>query len=109
VHQLEAIGAMSGLGLHTYDLGPGEDHWKAPLTNAAPLTGAGLAVAPNVAGALARSTDRFWALPPLRNTALVGRLRNRLDHIAALELTLGRRVQGAAYALTTQRRRQWAA
>jgi CelD/BcsL family acetyltransferase involved in cellulose biosynthesis len=109
VHQIEAIGAMTGLGLHTYDLGPGEDHWKAPLTNAAPSTGAGLAVAPNVAGALARSTDRFWTLPPLRHAPLVGRVRNRLDQIAALELTLGGRVQGAAYALTTQRRRQWAA
>ena len=28
VHQVEAIGAMTGLGLTTYDLGPGEAHWK---------------------------------------------------------------------------------
>jgi hypothetical protein len=58
---------------------------------------------------LARSSDQFWALPPLRDAVLVGRVRNRLDQIAALELTLGGRMQGAAYALTTQRRRQWAA
>ncbi len=109
VHQVEAIGAMTGLGLHTYDLGPGEDHWKSPFTHGEETIGAGLAVAPNFAGALASSSDRFWALPPLRNAALVGRVRNRLDQIAALELTLGGRMQGAAYALTTQRRRQWAA
>src|ERR1019366_2030642 len=109
VHQVEAIGAMTELGLHTYDLGPGEDHWKSQFTNDNGEVGAGLAVAPNFAGALARSSDQFWALPPLRDTALVGRVRNRLDQIAALELTLGGRMQGAAYALTTQRRRQWAA
>jgi CelD/BcsL family acetyltransferase involved in cellulose biosynthesis len=109
VHQVEAIGAMSGLGLTTYDLGPGEDHWKSQFTNDNEEVGAGLAVAPNFAGALARSSDQFWAIPPLRDAALVGRVRNRLDQIAALELTLGGRMQGAAYALTTQRRRQWAA
>ena len=109
VHQVEAIGAMTELGLHTYDLGPGEDHWKSQFTNDNGEVGAGLAVAPNFAGALARSSDQFWALPPLRDAALVGRVRNRLDQIAALELTLGGRMQGAAYALTTQRRRQWAA
>jgi CelD/BcsL family acetyltransferase involved in cellulose biosynthesis len=109
VHQVEAIAAMTGLGLHTYDLGPGEDHWKSQFTNDDETIGAGLAIAPNFAGALARSSDRFWALPPLRDAALVGRVRNRLDQIAALELTLGGRMQGAAYALTTQRRRQWVA
>lgn len=109
VHQVEAIGAMTELGLTTYDLGPGEDHWKSQLTNENDEVGAGLAVAPNFAGAIARSSDRFWALPPLRDAAVVGRVRNRLDQIAALELTLAGRMQGAAYALTTQRRRQWAA
>jgi len=109
VHQVEAIGAMTELGLTTYDLGPGEDHWKSQFTNENDEVGAGLGVAPNFAGAIARSSDRFWALPPLRDAAVVGRVRNRLDQIAALELTLGGRMQGAAYALTTQRRRQWAA
>jgi CelD/BcsL family acetyltransferase involved in cellulose biosynthesis len=109
VHQVEAIGAMTELGLTTYDLGPGEDHWKSQFTNENDEVGAGLAVAPNFAGAIARSSDRFWALPPLRDAAVVGRVRNRLDQIAALELTLGGRMQGAAYALATQRRRQWAA
>ena len=100
---------MTELGLTTYDLGPGEDHWKSQFTNENDEVGAGLAVAPNFAGAIARSSDRFWALPPLRDAAVVGRVRNRLDQIAALELTLAGRMQGAAYALTTQRRRQWAA
>ena len=109
VHQVEAIAAMTELGLTTYDLGPGEDHWKSQFTNGDETIGAGLAIAPNFAGAIARSSDQFWALPPLRDAALVGRVRNRLDQIAALELTLGGRMQGAAYALTTQRRRQWAA
>jgi CelD/BcsL family acetyltransferase involved in cellulose biosynthesis len=110
LHQVEAIAAMTELGLHTYDLGPGEDHWKQQFTlGGGQAIGAGLAVAPTLAGALAQSSDRFWTLPPLRGAAVVGRVRNRLDQIAALELTLGGRMQGAAHALTTQRRRQWAA
>ncbi len=109
VHQVEAIAAMDALGLRVYDLGAGEDHWKQQFTRDGVWVGAGLAAAPTLAGALARSTDRFWALPPLKKAPVLGRVRNRLDQIAALELTLGGRLEGAAHALTTQRRRQWAA
>ena len=100
---------MTDLGLTTYDLGPSESHWKQQLTADGAWIGTGLATAPNVAGALARSADRFWSLPPVRSRPMLGRVRNRLDHIAALELTLGGRVQGAALALGAQRRRTWAA
>jgi CelD/BcsL family acetyltransferase involved in cellulose biosynthesis len=109
VHQIEAITAMPAMGVTTYDLAAGEDHWKQQFTADGVWVGAGLAVSPTVAGALARSTETFWTLPPLRGAPLIGRVRNRLDQIAALELTLGGRIEGAAHALTTQRRRQWAA
>jgi CelD/BcsL family acetyltransferase involved in cellulose biosynthesis len=108
VHQVEAIGAMTGAGLHTYDLGPGEDHWKRQFTDRGSWIGSGLAVAPNVAGAFALSSDRLWSLPASAAPVL-GRVRNRLDQIAALELTLARRMQGAAQAIGAHRRRNWAA
>src|SRR5579872_388029 len=109
LHQIEAIAAMPAMGITTYDLGAGEDHWKQQFTSAGAWIGAGLAAAPTFAGALARSSERFWMLPPLRAAPVLRRVRNRLDQIAALELTLGGRIEGAAHALTTQRRRQWAA
>jgi CelD/BcsL family acetyltransferase involved in cellulose biosynthesis len=109
VHQVEAIAAMTELGLHTYDLGPGEDHWKRQFACAGGWIGAGLAAAPTLAGALAQSLERVWQAPALRDAALAGRVRNRLDQILALEPTVGGRMYGALYALSTQGRRPWAA
>jgi CelD/BcsL family acetyltransferase involved in cellulose biosynthesis len=105
VHQVEAIAAMPALGLTTYDLGPGEDHWKGQFTTTGSWIGSGLATAPSVSGQLARSSHALWRWPA-RAAPLLGRVRNRLDQIAALELTLGGRMQGAAHALGAHRRRR---
>ena len=109
VHQVEALGAMGELALHTYDLGPGEDHWKRRLATDSVQLGQGLAAAPTIAGGLAARTERFWDAAALRGAPLAGRARGRLDQIAALELTLAGRARGIARALITHRRREWAA
>ena len=96
VHQIEAIGAMAGLGLRTYDLGPSNDHWKRMFTQGGGgWIGAGLATPDSITGQLARASETIWRAP------LIGRLRGRIDQIAALELTVGGRLSGAAQALAS--------
>ncbi|HKT53218.1 MAG TPA: GNAT family N-acetyltransferase [Caulobacteraceae bacterium] len=87
VHQIEAIRAMPALSLRTYDLGPSGDHWKRMFALGGVWVGIGMAGAP-------ASNMRGEAGGPL-----LSRVRNRMDHIASLELTLAGRVQGAAQAL----------
>ena len=99
VHQIEAIGAMTGLGLRVYDLGASNDHWKQMFASDRVQTGSGLATAPSLSGRIARSCDQLWRAPG------AGRLRRRLDQINAVELTLGGRLQGAAHAMNALRGR----
>lgn len=94
VHQWAAIAAMDELGLQVYDLGPGADHWKRMFASETVALSSGLATASTVGGRLAGASEGIWALPPLRQAGLARRLRNRLDQIAAMELTLGGRVRG---------------
>lgn len=103
VHQVEAIAAMPDLGLHTYDLGPGADHWKRMFAQDGVWVGAGLATAPSTAGLIARSREQIWSAPLVGAAPLFSRARNRLDQIAALELTMGGRLRGAARAVATFR------
>jgi len=98
VHQIEAIGAMTDLGLRVYDLGASNDHWKQMFALDQVEIGSGLATAPSLSGRIARSCDQVWRAPA------IGRLRRRLDQINAVELTLGGRLQGAAHAITARRR-----
>jgi CelD/BcsL family acetyltransferase involved in cellulose biosynthesis len=94
VHQWRAIEAMSEIGLHTYDLGPGEDHWKRMFTSNTIDVQTGLITSPGLGGRLAAASDAVWEQPPLNRSVLAKRLRNRLDHIATLELTLAGRTRG---------------
>jgi CelD/BcsL family acetyltransferase involved in cellulose biosynthesis len=89
VHQIEAIRAMPALGLRTYDLGPSGDHWKRMFALGGVWVGVGDATAP---GGRAEP-DSEWG------GNLVRRVRNRMDHIASLELTLAGRAKGAAQAI----------
>jgi CelD/BcsL family acetyltransferase involved in cellulose biosynthesis len=100
VHQIEAIGAMSGLGLRTYDLGAGNDHWKQMFAMDHIEVGSGLATATSLTGRIARSCDLVWSTPG------AGRVRRRLDQINAVELTLGGRLQGAVHAVGSLRGRR---
>lgn len=99
VHQWMAIEAMSGLGLRTYDLGPGHDHWKRMFASEAVATVAGAVVAASPGGRPPSPFEAVWSLPS------AGRLRRRLDQIAVTELTLGGRVHGLVRAVATYDRR----
>jgi CelD/BcsL family acetyltransferase involved in cellulose biosynthesis len=103
VHQVEAIAAMPGLGLDTYDLGPGSSHWKRTFAQDGAWVGAGLATASSASGWLARSSERLWNAPIVRRAPLIGRVRSRLEQIAALELTTRDRLRGAVHAVATFR------
>ncbi|HEY1751133.1 MAG TPA: GNAT family N-acetyltransferase [Caulobacteraceae bacterium] len=104
VHQVEAIAAMADAGLTTYDLGPSGDHWKGRFSHDGQWVGVGLATAPTMVGVMARQSERLMS--PLLKAPMLNRIRNRLDHIAALEPTLGGRLQ--AVALGSQRIWKWA-
>jgi len=97
VHQMEAIAAMTELGLRVYDLGASNDHWKQMFASDQVEIGSGLATAPSLGGRIARSCDHLWRTPG------AGRLRRRLDQINAVELTLSGRLQGAAHAMNALR------
>ena len=97
-----AILAMAGLGLASYDLSAGSEHYKKPFASHVDPVGEGtLRVAPweglrNTAWDLAeRSLGR-------RATDTARRVRRRFDHIAASELSLGGRLQGMASALAAR-------
>ena len=94
VHQWKAVEAMGRLGLHTYDLGPGSDHWKRLFTADVVEVAAGLVTAPTLGGRFARAGDRLWTTPPLDRLGVAGRLRNRLDQIATIETGWSGRARG---------------
>lgn len=105
VHQWKAVEAMGSLGLHTYDLGPGHDHWKRLFTADVVEVATGLITAPTLGGRLARVGDQLWTTPPLDRIGLTGRVRNRLDQIAAIETAWSGRAQGVlAMAAALERR-----
>jgi len=94
VHQWKAVEAMGALGLHTYDLGPGSDHWKRMFTSDTVEVATGLIATPTIGGRLALAGDQLWTTPPLDRIGLAERLRNRLDQIAAIETAWSGRARG---------------
>lgn len=76
-----AILAMPELGLTTYDLGTGHDHYKRPFANVTRQT-------------LMGTTTPKGTVHRREITPFLGRVRRRLDHIAATELSLAGRMQG---------------
>jgi CelD/BcsL family acetyltransferase involved in cellulose biosynthesis len=94
VHQWKAVEAMGSLGLHTYDLGPGSDHWKRLFTADTIEIATGLVTTPTLGGRLAVAGDRLWTTTPLDRIGLAGRVRNRLDQIAAIEPAWSGRARG---------------
>lgn len=85
----QAIRAMGRLGLKTYDLSGGHDHYKKPFAAESESIAQGM-----VSGGRPPSARRFADRP----SALV-RVGRRLDHIAAAEPTLPGRVRGVLTAL----------
>ncbi len=106
---LRAIAAMPGLGLRTYDLGPGHDHYKRPYALATRTVGEGTMAAAGPRGRHAVAAERAWTLAGAHGPGPVGRLRRRLDIIATSELSLRGRARGLAGAIAARALRPGAA
>lgn len=106
---LRAIAAMPDLGLTTYDLGPGHEHYKRPYALSSRMIGEGMLVASGPRGRSVDASERVWALAEARSPHMVGRLRRRLDAIATTELSFAGRARGLAHAIATRTFRPGAA
>lgn len=109
VYLLRAIAAMPGLGLTTYDLGLGHDHYKKPYALSMRPVTSGLATAAGSVGQAAKVSERAWQMAGAEGKGLVGRLRRRMDLIATVELSLAGRARGFAEAISTGGRKASAA
>lgn len=103
---LQAIGAMPGLGLKTYDLGPGHDHYKAPYALTRREIGEGTALAAGAAGWRSRLGEGAWRLADAGCGSIAGRVRRRFETISDVEVTLNGRVRGLANAVAARSRRR---
>jgi CelD/BcsL family acetyltransferase involved in cellulose biosynthesis len=101
---LHAVKAMPGVELEVFDMGTGHGRYKEPFCTGRIPSGAGLAHAGGGPRLMARSTEQALALAARRSTA-VARLLRRLDHIAAIELSMSGRLLGVAQAFAGQGRR----
>lgn len=101
-----AIAAMPALGLSTYDLGPGHDHYKRPFALNTVKVREGVATAFGPAGRTAQIFESAWAWAGARRGGAVERLRRRLDIIATVELSLPARARALAAAVASQGRRR---
>lgn len=106
VFLIRAIGSMTDLGLDRYVLGPGHDHYKRAFAPEPQWISEGVAIAPNAAGRAARREEQAWSLAGARRGGLAGRLRRRLEVIAAAETTFSGRARGFADAVAGQARRR---
>jgi CelD/BcsL family acetyltransferase involved in cellulose biosynthesis len=106
---LRAIAAMPGLGLRTYDLGPGHDHYKRPYALVTRTVGEGTMAAAGPRGRNTVAAERAWTLAGAHGPGPVGRLRRRLDIIATSELSLRGRARGLAGAIAARALRPGAA
>ncbi len=95
-----AIEVMPTLGLTTYDLGPSHDHYKRPYALSQVMVGEGVATAPSAAGAFSRAVEDAWTLAGARRGGFAGKVRRRLDVIAATEPSAAGRWRGMLDAAT---------
>jgi CelD/BcsL family acetyltransferase involved in cellulose biosynthesis len=94
---LHAIKAMPALDLNAFDMGPGHAHYKEPFCTTRIAAGAGVATAEGAAVGMAYSLDQALSRAAGRSEP-VARLLRRLDHIAAIELSMSGRLLGVAQA-----------
>ncbi len=100
----QAIRKMPELGLTAYDLAPSHDHYKQPFCTTTRAVAEGLALTGSADGRKMAACEEAWALAA-RGSGAVRRLRRRMDHIAAVELTVGGRLKGMIGAVAGQARR----
>ena len=101
IFQWRAVEAMLTLGLDTYELGVGGDHWKRLFATSALPVRTGLITASGHVGVAAA---RIYGWSP-QQTETLARVSRRLDHIAATELTLAGRTRGVISALANHDKR----
>ena len=103
-----AIPAMTRLGLASYDLSQGYEHYKRPFASDQVPVSAGVARA--VGGPARLSLDRTLEVAGAafgaRGSQAIARVRSRLDHIATAELSLGGRLHGLAVAVAASQLRK---
>lgn len=101
----QAIRAMPALGIRVYDLGPGHDHYKKPFASTEREVGVGPTVVDGAVGVLPRAKEGVWQVGGLDRVGAVGRIRRRLDHIAAVDPSAGGRARGLLEAARSMRKR----
>lgn len=100
-----AIRAMPDLGLKTYDLGPGHDHYKRPFANVERVLSSRLVAAASEGGRRAAGRDGLWSVGGLGRVGAVDKIRRRLDQIATVDVSMGGRMAGLAQAVSGMSRR----
>ena len=97
----KSIRAMPALALTSYDLSAGSDHYKRPFASDTVLVREGVMRTSGPGLSLGRLSAVLGAGPQ----RTIRRVERRLDHIAAVELSLGGRMQGFAAAVAASSRR----
>ena len=98
VFLLRAIDAMGPLGLTSYDIGPGHDHYKKPYARTVRRIGQGLAATDSAFGLAAKVAESTWMWAGAGREGFVDKVKRRLDTIAMVETSLAGRVRGLAAA-----------
>lgn len=100
----EMLEVMCREGIHTYDAGPGLDHYKRHYSNYQVPVESGVLRGQRGSFAPSRIAGRVWRagehIMPGKAGALMGRARRRMDQIALAETNFGARLNGAVGALT---------
>ena len=97
---MQIIKNMREMGLKTYDLAQGHDHYKKYFCNDARPSREIFATAETRAGKRYRRTQSIWKLLGAdREQSYFGRLRRRMNHIAVSELGTIPRVREFGYAV----------
>ena len=98
----QAIRAMPRLGITTYDLGPGHDHYKQPWASIRKQVGVGLTLVEGQGRGLMTLGSTDWASGA---DAPLAKVRRRLDHIAAIDPTPAGRALALVHAMRAIPRR----
>ena len=97
---------MPRLGLTSYDLSAGADHYKRPFASEVGTAQVGmLRTRPSGPFSIDRAADLAAATLGDKGATVVRRIGRRFDHILQTELSLAGRVQGVARALKASSRR----
>ena len=99
----DVLSQMTDAGMHLYDSGPGLDHYKRHYSNAQIAVESGVLAGNSTALNPARVAGQVWRLGeqvmPRPASAIMARVRRRMDQIAAVDTSLTGRASGLISAL----------